>query len=157
LSEKHLTVSDGKRPMAASPHERAAPKSLGATARIQVGHPGFTTFLPMIASPPRATGVRPRRPPAAGRNAKGLETVSLTGGLNAKTRREKIRGTAAALEGITGRVYADPAKALVVSYIGQLVGDGYAEWSLLDNGDVELRFFSGEVLLLADSSIARVV
>jgi hypothetical protein len=106
--------------MAASLHERAAPKSLGATARIQVGHPGFTTFLPMISSPPRATGVRPRRPPAAGRNAKGLETVSLTGGLNAKTRREKIRGTAAALEGITGRVYADPAKALVMSYIGQL-------------------------------------
>jgi hypothetical protein len=36
------------------------------------------------------------------------------------------------------------------------VYDGYAEWTMLDNGDVELRFFSGEVFLLADATMTRV-
>jgi hypothetical protein len=44
-----------------------------------------------------------------------------------------------------------------MSHIGQLVSDGYAEWSLLDNGDVELRFLSGEVFVLADTTITRVI
>jgi hypothetical protein len=60
-------------------------------------------------------------------------------------------------ESLTGHFAADPAKALVMSYIGQFVSDGYAEWSLLDNGDVELRFLSGEVFLLADTTITRVI
>ena len=60
-------------------------------------------------------------------------------------------------DSLTGRFAADPAKALVMSHIGQLVSDGYAEWSLLDNGDVELRFLSGEVFLLADTTITRVI
>jgi hypothetical protein len=55
------------------------------------------------------------------------------------------------------RFFADPAKALVMSNIGQLVSDGPAEWSLFDNGDVELRFFTGEVFLLADTSITRII
>jgi hypothetical protein len=56
-----------------------------------------------------------------------------------------------------GRFYADPAKALVMTYLGQLVGDGYAEWHMLDNGDVELRFYTGEVFLLADTTILRII
>jgi hypothetical protein len=48
-------------------------------------------------------------------------------------------------DNIAGRFYSDPAKALVMAHIGQFVCDGYAEWTMLDNGDVELRFFSGEV------------
>src|ERR1700692_4575627 len=57
---------------------------------------------------------------------------------------------------IAGRFYGDPAKALVMTHIGQFVRDGYAEWTMLDNGDVELRFFSGEVFLLADATMTRV-
>src|SRR5215831_9373565 len=34
--------------------------------------------------------------------------------------------------------YADPAKALVMTYIDQLVADGYAEWDMLENGDIQL-------------------
>ena len=60
-------------------------------------------------------------------------------------------------DSLTGRFAVDPAKALVMSHIGQLVSDGYAEWSLLDNGDVELRFLSGEVFVLADTTITRVI
>ena len=60
-------------------------------------------------------------------------------------------------ESLTGRFAVDPAKALVMSHIGQLVSDGYAEWSLLDNGDVELRFLSGEIFLLADTTITRLI
>jgi hypothetical protein len=60
-------------------------------------------------------------------------------------------------DSLTGHVAADPAKALVMSHIGQLVSDGYAEWSQLDNGDVELRFLSGEVFVLADNCITRII
>ena len=49
-----------------------------------------------------------------------------------------------------GLVHADPAKALVMTYFGQLVADGYAEWDMLDNGDIELRFNTGETFLLAE-------
>jgi hypothetical protein len=44
-----------------------------------------------------------------------------------------------------------------MTHIGQFVYDGYAEWTMLDNGDVELRFFSGEVFLLADATMTRVM
>lgn len=91
------------------------------------------------------------------RHEKGFQTMFLTGGLNAKTRCGKICAAAAPPDGVAARLYADPAKALVMFYLGQLVSDGYAEWSLLDNGDVELRFSKGDIFLLADTSITRTV
>lgn len=81
----------------------------------------------------------------------------LTNGMHAKTQRENICGTAATPDTVEGRLFADPAKALVMSYLGQLVSEGHAEWNLLDNGDVELRFLTGEVFLLADTSITRII
>ena len=78
------------------------------------------------------------------------------GGRDARTRRAKTGRTAAAPDNIAGRFYGDPAKALVMTHIGQFVYDGYAEWTMLDNGDVELRFFRGEVFLLADANMTRV-
>jgi hypothetical protein len=39
--------------------------------------------------------------------------------------------------------------------IGQLVADGYADWTMLNDGDVELSFNSGETFLLAESVIIR--
>jgi hypothetical protein len=71
--------------------------------------------------------------------------------------RDARRPTVAAPDNIAGRFYSDPAKALVMTHIGQFVYDGYAEWTMLDNGDVELRFFSGEVFLLADATMTRVM
>ncbi len=50
---------------------------------------------------------------------------------------------------------ADPAKALVMSSIGELVTRGHAEWRTLRNGDVELRLATGEVFLLGDQSVTR--
>ena len=79
------------------------------------------------------------------------------GAIDARTRREKVCGTAATPDTIAGRVYADSAKALVMTYLGQLVGDGYAKWHMLDNGDVELRLYAGEAFLLADTAITRIV
>jgi hypothetical protein len=42
-------------------------------------------------------------------------------------------------------LYGNPAKALVMTHIGQIVRDGYARWATLDNRDVELRISSGEI------------
>jgi hypothetical protein len=42
-----------------------------------------------------------------------------------------------------------------MKYIGQLVAEGYADWAMLDNGEVEVRFTSGETYLLAETTILR--
>ena len=42
-----------------------------------------------------------------------------------------------------------------MSCIGQFVGDGYAEWTMLDDGDIELSFNSGETFLLGERVVIR--
>jgi hypothetical protein len=79
------------------------------------------------------------------------------GGLNAKTRHMKSCGTAAILDGVPERFRHAPAKALVMTYFGQLVSDGFAEWRMLEDNEIELRFVSGEVFLLAETMITRVM
>jgi hypothetical protein len=44
---------------------------------------------------------------------------------------------------------------LVVTYIRRLVADGFAAWDVLDNGDIEVRFTSGESYLLGENTILR--
>ena len=83
--------------------------------------------------------------------------MSPTGELGTKARCERACGTLALPDSLTGRFAVDPPKALVMTHIAQFVSDGYAECSLLENGDVELRFLSGEIFLLADMSITRIV
>jgi hypothetical protein len=51
---------------------------------------------------------------------------------------------------------ADLAKALVLACIGKLVANGFAEWTVLETGDVRLTFNAGETFLLADTSIIRI-
>jgi hypothetical protein len=55
------------------------------------------------------------------------------------------------------RTAVDPAKAQVIAHLEVLVSDGFAEWRPLDNGNVELRFFSGETFVLAANSITRII
>lgn len=68
-----------------------------------------------------------------------------------------LPGTGEAIDELVALAKNNPDKALVMTYIGRLVADGYAEWSLLDNGEVEVRFTSGEIYLLADTTILRLV
>jgi hypothetical protein len=86
----------------------------------------------------------------------GTQTMFFTGDALAKKWREKRSETLVTSKDLATCAY-DDAKALVMSYAGQLASDGYAEWSVLDNGDVELRFFTGEVFLLRDTTIMRVM
>ena len=78
------------------------------------------------------------------------------GALDAKTRRAKLCCTDAASDAIAGLFRADPAKALVMTYVRRLVVDGYAEWDMLENGDIRLRFQTGETFLLARTMIIRI-
>jgi len=77
------------------------------------------------------------------------------GNFGAKTSRRRLRRTKAPSDPIAGLFDTDPAKARVMKYIGQLVADGLAEWDMLDNGDVQLRFNTGETFLLAETVIIR--
>jgi hypothetical protein len=56
---------------------------------------------------------------------------------------------------IAGLARADPDKALVMTYVGQLVANGYAHWAMLDDGKIELSFNSGETFLLAERMVIR--
>ena len=51
--------------------------------------------------------------------------------------------------------YCDPAKALVMGYLGWLVVNGYARWDLLEDGSIRLSFDTGETFLLAEAAIIR--
>jgi len=50
---------------------------------------------------------------------------------------------------------ADPVKALVMIYINQLVGNGYAKWHISDDGEIQFRFNTGETFLLAERVLIR--
>jgi hypothetical protein len=73
---------------------------------------------------------------------------------NAKPKQNRIRAAKVASGAIAGAVYSDPDKALVMTAIGQL--NGHAAWTLLEDGDVELSFNSGETFLLAERVVIRV-
>jgi hypothetical protein len=75
---------------------------------------------------------------------------------NAKPKQNSLRAAKVASGAIAGAAYSDPDKALVMTAIGQLIADGHAEWTLLDDGDVELSFNSGETFLLAERVVIRV-
>jgi hypothetical protein len=75
--------------------------------------------------------------------------------VDAETRRRRLCATKTTSDAIAEFVHADPAKALVMTRIGQLVTDGHAQWTMLDDGDIELSFNSGETFLLAERGIVR--
>lgn len=77
------------------------------------------------------------------------------GGFDARAGRRKLPGTEEAIDALVTLAKDNPDKALVMTYIGQLVADGYAEWDMLDNGEIEVRFTSGETYLLAETTILR--
>ena len=66
------------------------------------------------------------------------------GGFDAKSRR-KLSGTEAAVDTLVALANDNPDKALVMTYIGQLVADGFAVWDKLDNGEIKVLFASGLV------------
>ncbi|MET0679063.1 MAG: hypothetical protein ABW175_24960 [Bradyrhizobium sp.] len=76
-------------------------------------------------------------------------------GFDAKALGRKLPGTEKAVETFVALGQDQPDKALVMKYIGQLVVDGYAEWEMLDNGEVEVRFTSGEIYLLSKAAVLR--
>ena len=73
----------------------------------------------------------------------------------AKTKRNRLRGANVTPCAIARAVYSDADKALVMTAIGQLVAGGHAQWAMLDDGDVELCFKSGETFLLAERVVIR--
>ena len=75
--------------------------------------------------------------------------------LNGKTSRRGFCFTKAMPDGIAELSHHDPAKADVMKHIDQLVASGFAELDMLDNGDIELRFRTGEMFLLKESVIVR--
>lgn len=56
---------------------------------------------------------------------------------------------------IARRTDPDP-KTLVLAYLRQLIAGGYAEWHMLENGDVRLRLLTGETYLLAETTVIRI-
>lgn len=57
----------------------------------------------------------------------------------------------------TARLFhPEPAKLLVMNFISLLVADGFAAWEMLDSGEIELRFSTGETFPLAEQAILRI-
>jgi hypothetical protein len=73
----------------------------------------------------------------------------------AKTHRRKLSVSKATPYVSPARFQADRTKALVMKHLGQLVADGLAQWNVLDSGEIQLRFNTGEMFLLAETGIIR--
>ena len=80
-------------------------------------------------------------------------TRSVFSAMDEKTGRRKVGGPEAPARAVAGLIQADPAKALVMSCVSQLVADGYADWDMLENGVVRLRCRTGETFLLGETTI----
>jgi hypothetical protein len=74
---------------------------------------------------------------------------------DAKTRRWRFRDSRAAAIAPDGLLPVQHARALVMAEIGRLVADGHAAWDVFDNGDIRLRFHTGETFLLAETVLIR--
>lgn len=48
------------------------------------------------------------------------------------------------------------SKDFVMAYLRQLAVGGYAEWHVLENGDIRLRLLTGETYLLAETAVIRI-
>ncbi|NIJ33785.1 hypothetical protein [Sphingomonas oligoaromativorans] len=70
--------------------------------------------------------------------------------------RRRLCGTRATDDPFSEIARGDPDKAAVMRWVAGLVADGTAEWDTLDNGNIRLRFKSGEIYLLADRRVVRV-
>lgn len=77
------------------------------------------------------------------------------GGFDARASRRRLCGTEATPQALARLANADPAKTLVMDFIGQLVADGFAEWEELKSGEIELRFHTGEIYILTATAIVR--
>jgi len=52
--------------------------------------------------------------------------------------------------------FADTDKTQVMNWIGDLIKAGHAEGGVLSNGNIELRFITGEIYHLGDKTVTRV-
>jgi hypothetical protein len=75
---------------------------------------------------------------------------------DSRTERERRCGTKVTPDAIANFVHADPTKAYVINYFGKLVSDGHAQWHLHENGDIRIRFHTGEIFLLAETTVTRI-
>jgi hypothetical protein len=74
---------------------------------------------------------------------------------NGQTSRRWFCLTKAMPDATAGLSHGDPAKAHVMKHIDQLVAGGFAELDMLDDGDIQLRFHTGETFLLKETVIVR--
>lgn len=77
------------------------------------------------------------------------------GGFDAMTGQQGRVGVEEAIDSLVALAKDNPDKAHVMAYFGQLVADGFAVWEKLENGEIEVRFSSGEIYLLAETTILR--
>jgi hypothetical protein len=68
---------------------------------------------------------------------------------------EELRGTDAISAPIASLAHRDP-KAFVMTYFHRLLASGFAEWHMLENGDIRLQLLTGEIYLLAEATVIRI-
>ena len=77
------------------------------------------------------------------------------GGFDARASRRRLPGTEEVIDALVSLAKSDPDKALIMTYVGKLVADGFAVWEILADGEIEVRFTSGETFLVAKTTILR--
>lgn len=69
--------------------------------------------------------------------------------------RMKRCGTRTSYNAFVKSTDIDPNKIAVMNWLNQLASNGAVDWDRLDNGDIQLRFSTGERFLLGRCHITR--
>lgn len=76
--------------------------------------------------------------------------------LEPEANRHRIHDSKNNIEAFFLNTNSDPDKVLVVKHISRLIAKGFAEWTPLESGAVQVRFTSGETYHLAETTVLRV-
>jgi len=77
------------------------------------------------------------------------------GDIDAENGRQARAEKEEAFDAIAAFAASDPDRALVLSYVARLVADGFAVWDIFENGEIEVRFNSGEMFIFAETTVLR--
>ncbi len=72
-----------------------------------------------------------------------------------KKKRERLCATEMTSRRPLPRPRSDSTKALVIKYFEWFAACGLADWDACENGDIHLRFHTGETFRLADTCVVR--
>ena len=77
------------------------------------------------------------------------------GDIDARNGRHARAETDETFDAVAALAAGNPDRELVLSHVARMVADGLAAWNIFDNGEIEVRFNTGETFIFAETTVLR--